>query len=282
MLLSGILFLTAVWGYSALDGRARPRARAPTMAAVFAVPAGRLGRIGASAQSPPPALCFRGRLRLIYWQIGPTPDYASEFLPGWLLAGAGVGLVLSTLAAAARRPSARALRHRHGRFGMARQLGTAIGIAILVAAAQRDDRRRPARWLASRLVVFPDRGPRNRDDRPRPQVGERHERAARGEARHATRPSLRAKSPWKKIRSTGRRSGGHRPGTKDLGVMAGQNGVPGVLERLETFGGAALRGVVVPVDREAMVIEAALEVGDVGADYEVAHLNGLVPGGARE
>jgi hypothetical protein len=60
------------------------------------------------------------------------------------------------------------------------------------------------------------------------------------------------------------------PGTQDLGVVTGQNRVPGVAERLETLGGAALRGLVVAEDWNPMVIQPAREVGDVGAEDDVA------------
>ena len=59
--------------------------------------------------------------------------------------------------------------------------------------------------------------------------------------------------------------------------MAGQDGVAGVTERPEAFGGAGLRGVVVAEGREAMVVEPACEVDDVGTQDEVADLDGLVP-----
>lgn len=58
----------------------------------------------------------------------------TTFLPGFMLGGAGVGMVLGTLPAvvtAALPPS----RFATGTavFGMSRQLGSAIGVAVLVA-----------------------------------------------------------------------------------------------------------------------------------------------------
>ena len=58
--------------------------------------------------------------------------------------------------------------------------------------------------------------------------------------------------------------------------MPRQHGVPRVPERPEAFGGATLRGVIVAEEREAVVVEPAGEVDDVGAQDEVADLNGLV------
>jgi hypothetical protein len=72
----------------------------------------------------------------LWWlrAVGLEPHYASEFLPGWLIGGAGVGLVIPTLASA----SAAALppsRFATGSavYGMTRQFGIALGIAILIA-----------------------------------------------------------------------------------------------------------------------------------------------------
>ena len=66
--------------------------------------------------------------------VGPTPEYATTFLPAFMLGGAGVGLTLGTLPAAAT-ASLPPGRFATGSavFGMARQLGSAIGVAVLVA-----------------------------------------------------------------------------------------------------------------------------------------------------
>ena len=66
--------------------------------------------------------------------MGPVPHYASELLPAQLLGGTGVGLVLPTLSAAATGPLPPA-RFSTGTavLGMSRQLGSALGVAILVA-----------------------------------------------------------------------------------------------------------------------------------------------------
>jgi MFS family permease len=66
--------------------------------------------------------------------LSSTPDYIGSFLPGFLLGGIGVGLVLGPLPAAATM-SLPPDRFATGTavFGMARQLGAAIGVAVLVA-----------------------------------------------------------------------------------------------------------------------------------------------------
>src|SRR5438445_670703 len=72
----------------------------------------------------------------LWWlrTVGLQPQYASEFLPGWLIGGAGVGFVIPTLAsaAAAALPAAR-FATGSAVYGMTRQFGIALGIAILIA-----------------------------------------------------------------------------------------------------------------------------------------------------
>jgi EmrB/QacA subfamily drug resistance transporter len=134
MLLSGVLLLTEVWGYSALKA-GLALSPGPLTAASFAVPAGRLGgRIGQRPVAIAGGLTFATGFAVILATVGATPSYVTSFLPGFVLAGAGVGMVLGTLPAAATAalpPS----RFATGTavFGMARQLGSAIGVAVLVA-----------------------------------------------------------------------------------------------------------------------------------------------------
>ncbi|HVC06905.1 MAG TPA: DHA2 family efflux MFS transporter permease subunit [Solirubrobacterales bacterium] len=134
MLLSGVLLLTEVWGYSALHA-GLALSPGPLMAAVFAVPSGRLGgRVGQRPVAATGGLVFAAGFALILASVGPSPDYAGAFLPGFMLGGAGVGMVLGTLPAAAT-ASLPADRFATGTavFGMARQIGAAIGVAMLVA-----------------------------------------------------------------------------------------------------------------------------------------------------
>ncbi|HWA54239.1 MAG TPA: MFS transporter [Solirubrobacterales bacterium] len=134
MLLSGVLLLTEVWGYSALKA-GLALSPGPLTAAIFAVPSGRLGgRLGQRPIAIAGGLTFAAGYVVILATVGSTPAYASSFLPGFVLGGAGVGMVLGTLPAAATAalpPS----RFATGTavFGMARQLGSAIGVAVLVA-----------------------------------------------------------------------------------------------------------------------------------------------------
>lgn len=134
MLLSGVLLLTEVWGYSALKA-GFALSPGPLMAASFAIPSGRLGgKIGQRPVATAGGLTFAAGFAYILAGVGPTPEYATTFLPGFMLGGAGVGMTLGTLpaAAAAGLPPSR-FATGTAVFSMARQLGAAIGVAALVA-----------------------------------------------------------------------------------------------------------------------------------------------------
>jgi EmrB/QacA subfamily drug resistance transporter len=134
MLLSGVLLLTEVWGWSELRA-GFALSPGPLMAAATAAPAGRLGaRIGQRPVATVGGLIFAGSFAFMLATVGPKPEYATTFLPAFMLGGIGVGLTLGTLPAAAT-TSLPAGRFATGSavFGMARQLGSAIGVAVLVA-----------------------------------------------------------------------------------------------------------------------------------------------------
>jgi EmrB/QacA subfamily drug resistance transporter len=133
MLLSSVLLLTEVWHYSVLHA-GLGLMPGPLMAAIFAAPAGRLGaRIGQPPVIAAGGLIFAAGFAINLAAVGSTPDYGS-FLSGFLLGGVGVGLVLGPLPAAATM-SLPPDRFATGTavFGMARQVGSAIGVAVLVA-----------------------------------------------------------------------------------------------------------------------------------------------------
>jgi EmrB/QacA subfamily drug resistance transporter len=133
VILGNILFLTGVWGYSVLDA-GLATVPGPFLSAVVAGPAGRLAdRYGYRAVIVPGALLYAAAL-LVLRSAGTEPDYVGTWLPGMLMAGAGIGLAFPTLGAAAVSEVAPA------RFGSAsavssafRQFGAVLGTALLVA-----------------------------------------------------------------------------------------------------------------------------------------------------
>jgi len=134
MLLGGVLLLTELWGFSSLKA-GLALSPGPLMAATFSVPSGRLGgRIGQRPVAVAGGLTFAAGFAYILATVGSTPEYATTFLPGFMLGGAGVGMTLGTLpaVAAATLPPDR-FATGTAVFGMARQLGAAIGVAVLVA-----------------------------------------------------------------------------------------------------------------------------------------------------
>jgi EmrB/QacA subfamily drug resistance transporter len=138
--LSAVEFLTGVWRYSAVDAglaiapgplMVLPFARlvAPRLAALLGGP-GRVAVIG----------CLVNAAAQLLWltQISATPDYATHLLPAQLLGGAGVGLTIPSLLGAG------SASLTPGRFGTgsgilntARQVGTVLGVAGLVAILSR-------------------------------------------------------------------------------------------------------------------------------------------------
>jgi EmrB/QacA subfamily drug resistance transporter len=134
MLLNGVLFLTTVWHESVLT-TGLMLFPGPFMAAAFSVPAARLGaRVGYRIPGVAGAALFMAAS--IWWitQIHSAPAYASEYLPGMLMSGSGVGLVIPTLTGAGASSLAPA-RFATGAavLTMGRQVGSALGIALLVA-----------------------------------------------------------------------------------------------------------------------------------------------------
>jgi EmrB/QacA subfamily drug resistance transporter len=138
--LSTVEFLTGVWHYSAVEAglaiapgplMVLPFARvaAPRLAARLGGP-GRVAAIG----------CFVNALAqlLWLWRIQAQPAYVSHLLPAQLLGGAGVGLTIPSLLGAG---SAGLTPARFGTgsgiLNMARQIGTVLGVAGLVAILAR-------------------------------------------------------------------------------------------------------------------------------------------------
>jgi EmrB/QacA subfamily drug resistance transporter len=134
MLLSGVLFTTSVWHEDVLTAGLM-LAPGPALAATFAVPASRVAaRYGFRVTGVIGATVFS--LGPVFWILvaGDQPHYLTEYLPGMVLTGTGVGFMLPTLTGAGASELAPA-RFATGIavITMGRQVGSAIGIAILVA-----------------------------------------------------------------------------------------------------------------------------------------------------
>jgi EmrB/QacA subfamily drug resistance transporter len=134
MLLAGVLFLTTVWHEDVLTAGLM-LFPGPAMATLFTVPSARLGaRVGFRIPGVIGALLFA--CGTLWWitQTGDAPAYVSEYLPGMIMSGAGVGLVIPTLTGAGA-SSLAPERFATGAavLAMARQIGSALGVAVLVA-----------------------------------------------------------------------------------------------------------------------------------------------------
>ncbi|MCW2866248.1 MAG: transporter, partial [Marmoricola sp.] len=134
-LLSTILWFQQVWGYGAVrtglaiapgPATVQLTAYAATRLARRGVPAGRLAALG--------CLLIAGGYLYIVSLVGAEPHWVREMLPGQLLVGAGVGFALPTILASgtADLPS-HATATGSAVMNMSRQIGTVLGISVLVA-----------------------------------------------------------------------------------------------------------------------------------------------------
>ncbi|WP_051027208.1 MFS transporter [Nocardia higoensis] len=135
MLLTVVLLAQDVWGWSALrTGLAI--APGPLVVPVVAVLAGRLiARIGAGAVIAAGGTAFAAGL--LWWAAAVTtqPDYVGGLLGGMLITGLGVGLTLPTSFAAGTGALApQQFATGSAVLSMSRQIGLAIGVAVVVAA----------------------------------------------------------------------------------------------------------------------------------------------------
>jgi len=141
MLLSNVLFLTRVWHEDILVAGLQI-SPGPIAAAAFAVPGSILSsRVGPRAIAALGALLFASGGLWWLTHIGLQSHYITDFLPGMLLGGAGVGFVIPTLASAVAGslPPAR-FATGSAVYGMTRQFGIALGVAVLIAVLSRADK----------------------------------------------------------------------------------------------------------------------------------------------
>jgi EmrB/QacA subfamily drug resistance transporter len=134
MLLASVLFLTGPWHEPILTAGLQI-APGPAMAALTAIPGARLGaRFGPGPVGALGTVLFAAGG--VWWltHLGAQLAYTADFLPGMLIGGVGVGLVIPSLTGAV----AATLPPERLATGIAvqttgRQLGSALGFAILIA-----------------------------------------------------------------------------------------------------------------------------------------------------
>ncbi len=134
LVLGGVLLLTGVWHESVLRAGFMI-APGPLLAGLTAFPAGLLGaRFGHRAVGVAGSLCFAAGGLWWILHVGATPDWAGAYLPGSLLGGFGVGLMLPSLGGAATAPlPPQRFATGSALYAMTRQIGVALGVACLVA-----------------------------------------------------------------------------------------------------------------------------------------------------
>jgi EmrB/QacA subfamily drug resistance transporter len=133
-LLSIVLWLQVVWGWSALK-TGLGVAPGPLMVPVFAAVSQRLAhRVGPGLLAAIGCVAFAIGTVLIAVSVGPHPSYAADILPGWLIGGVGVGFALPTImsAATADLPPARSATGS-AVVTMSRQIGLVLGVSVFVA-----------------------------------------------------------------------------------------------------------------------------------------------------
>jgi EmrB/QacA subfamily drug resistance transporter len=135
MLLSIVLFDQDVWHWSALQ-TGLAVAPGPLMVPLFSfLVAGRLiARFGAGPVIGAGATIYAAGATWWALTAGTSPDYVGEMLPGMLMTGVGVGLTLPTfMAAGASSLPPQAFATGSAVINMLRQVGLAVGVAVLVA-----------------------------------------------------------------------------------------------------------------------------------------------------
>jgi NTE family protein len=134
VILNNVLFLTTVWGWSVLEA-GLAMTPGPIVAAAVAGPVGRL-----AARVDARLLVFVGGA---FWAAGiggylllagTEPDFFGGWLPATIVAGIGAGISFPTISgvAVAAAPGER-FATATAITGVARQVGAAIGVAVLIA-----------------------------------------------------------------------------------------------------------------------------------------------------
>jgi EmrB/QacA subfamily drug resistance transporter len=139
MLLINVIYLTSSRGWSA-QGAGIALAVGPLVVVIVARLVGSIAaRFGVGPVATVGAALFAGGSMWWLWRLGPTENYAVGLLPGQLLTGLGIGLILPTLSSvigsalpAPQWGSGASL------LNTARQVGSVLGIALVVTVIDAD------------------------------------------------------------------------------------------------------------------------------------------------
>jgi EmrB/QacA subfamily drug resistance transporter len=134
MFFAMFFFLMQVWHYS-LPQAGLAVSPGPSLVVPVAMVAGRIAaRVGHRPLLVAGSLLYAAGGLWLYMRVGPTPDYLGVWLPGLLMTGTAVGMVLPSLSGAA------VARLAPARFGVGsavnqavRQMGGVLGVAATVA-----------------------------------------------------------------------------------------------------------------------------------------------------
>jgi EmrB/QacA subfamily drug resistance transporter len=134
LVLGSVLFLTGVWHQSIIK-TGFEIAPGPLLAGLCAFPGGLLGgRFGHRIVGTCGALLFAASGAWWMLRIGLAPDWLGAYLPGSVVGGMGVGLMLPSLGGAATSPlPPERFATGTALYAMCRQIGLALGVACLVA-----------------------------------------------------------------------------------------------------------------------------------------------------
>ena len=139
ILLTYVLFLTDVWGWS-VQRAGLAMVPSPVLAALTAPAIGRMAqRYGPRIFAVAGCLLLGGATGWLAWQVGPEPNYVGDWLPGTVSVGLAISLSFPTLAAAsvADVPTER-LGVATAANQAVRQFGAVVGVAVVVAILGED------------------------------------------------------------------------------------------------------------------------------------------------
>jgi EmrB/QacA subfamily drug resistance transporter len=127
------LYMQNVWHFSALEAGVAITP-CPILAVIFSIAAGAIrGRFGRTRPAVVGTSLMAVAALLWITRVGTTPDYAGEMLPGLIVLGVAGGLAQAPLFAASGTLPAERATTGSAVLNMSRQIGSAAGVAVLIA-----------------------------------------------------------------------------------------------------------------------------------------------------